>query len=103
MILEAVILNVKPEQTEAFESSFRLASKIICTVNGYIEHELQKCIEIESKYLLLIRWETLEDHTVGFRSSNEYQEWKNLLHHFYDPFPVVEHYNQLYQNFKTIK
>ena len=98
MILEAVILYVIPYQTEAFESNFRIASAIISKMKGYIEHELQKCIEVENKYLLLIKWETLEDHTIGFRNSNEYQEWKKLLHHFYEPFPVVEHFNTVYQN-----
>ena len=42
--------------------------------------------------MLLVRWRRLEDHTEGFRKSAEYQEWKRLLHHFYDPFPTVEHY-----------
>ena len=93
MILEAVILNVIPSQTEAFETNFRLASEFITKAKGYITHELQKCMEVENKYLLLIKWETLEDHTIGFRNSAEYQEWKNLLHHFYDPHPVVEHFN----------
>ncbi len=100
MILEAVILFVKPNQTEAFENTFRLASNIICTMNGYIEHELQKCMEVENKYLLLVKWETLEDHTVGFRSSPEYQKWRSLLHDFYDPYPIVEHFNLVYQNKK---
>jgi heme-degrading monooxygenase HmoA len=49
-------------------------------------------MEAENKYLLIVRWQTLQDHTEGFRNSNEYQEWKKLLHHFYDPFPTVEHY-----------
>jgi heme-degrading monooxygenase HmoA len=100
MILEAVILYVKPNHTEAFENTFRLASNIICTMNGYIEHELQKCMEVENKYLLLVKWETLEDHTVGFRSSPEYQKWRSLLHDFYDPYPIVEHFNLVYQNKK---
>jgi len=100
MILEAVILFVKPNQTEAFENTFRLASNIICTMNGYIEHELQKCMEVENKYMLLVKWETLEDHTVGFRSSPEYQKWRSLLHDFYDPYPIVEHFNLVYQNKK---
>lgn len=95
MILEVVILYVKPNQTEAFEISFRLASDIINKMNGYIGHELQKCIEIENKYLLLIKWETLEHHTIGFRNSTEYQEWKKLLHHFYNPMPIVEHFVQV--------
>lgn len=96
MILEAVILNVIPNQTEAFERNFHAASAIICKMKGYVAHELQKCIEVENKYLLLIKWETLEDHTIGFRNSAEYQEWKKLLHHFYETFPVVEHFNLVY-------
>jgi len=101
MILEAVTLYVKAGQTTEFEASFRLASNIICKANGYIEHELQKCIEVENKYLLLIKWETLEDHTIAFRNSELYQQWKALLHHYYDPFPIVEHFNLIYQNSKN--
>lgn len=71
------------------------ASKIISTMNGYISHELQRCMEAKGKYLLLVQWETLEDHTVGFRQSNEYQDWKKQLHHFYDPFPIVEHFTKV--------
>lgn len=59
---------------------------------GYVDHELQRCLETPSQFLLLVRWETLEDHTVGFRGSPDYQEWKALLHSFYEPFPIVEHY-----------
>ncbi len=61
-------------------------------MNGYISHELQHCLENEFQYILLVKWETLDDHTVGFRQSEQYQEWKQLLHHFYEPFPVVNHY-----------
>ncbi|KAB7705638.1 hypothetical protein F9802_14000 [Bacillus aerolatus] len=64
-------------------------------MNGYISHDLQRCMEVEGKYLLLVKWESLEDHTVGFRQSTEYQEWKQLLHHFYDPFPTVEHFEKV--------
>ena len=46
----------------------------------------------ETGVRLLVRWDTLEAHTQGFRGSPQYQQWKALLHHFYDPFPVVEHY-----------
>ena len=78
--------------SDEFETAFKQASKIISSMPGYISHQLQKCIEIPNRYILLARWETLEAHTVGFRKSQEYQEWKQLLHHFYEPFPVVEHY-----------
>ncbi len=92
MILEVAILNVIPGQSEAFEASFQQAQQIIAGMKGCISHELQRCMEVESQYILLVRWETLEDHTKGFRGSAEYQQWKKLLHHYYDPFPVVHHY-----------
>lgn len=92
MILEVAILQIKSGLTATFETSFKEASSIISSMKGYIDHELQNCIEDDHKYILLVRWEQLEDHTIGFRGSSEYQEWKRLLHHFYDPFPIVEHY-----------
>ena len=95
MILEVAILDVIPGRDQEFQAAFRQASPIIASMRGYIGHELQSCVENESRFLLLVRWETLEDHTVGFRGSPEYQKWKDLLHHFYDPFPTVEHYRAL--------
>jgi heme-degrading monooxygenase HmoA len=95
MILEVAVLNVKKDQTAAFEAAFKQASPIIASMPGYSSHELQRCLEVPNRYILLVRWETLEDHTIGFRQSAEYQEWKRLLHHFYDPFPTVEHYEMV--------
>ena len=92
MILEVAILDVRPEAGKEFELAFKEASTIISSIPGYMSHELQKCIETSSRYILLVQWEKLEDHTIGFRQSEKYQEWKNLLHHYYDPFPIVEHY-----------
>jgi heme-degrading monooxygenase HmoA len=92
MILEAVMLNVKIGMEQDFEEAFKTASSLISSTNGYISHELHRCIEVDGKYLLLVKWESLSDHTVGFRGSPQYQEWKQLLHHFYDPFPTVEHF-----------
>jgi heme-degrading monooxygenase HmoA len=95
MILEVVMLPVIPGKELEFEAAFRQASPIIASMKGYVSHDLHRCIESPSKYLLIVGWETLEDHTVGFRGSAGYQEWKRLLHHFYDPFPVVEHFEQI--------
>jgi len=95
MILEVAILDVKETLADEFESEFKKAEAIISSIKGYISHELKKCIETDNRYILLVKWETLEDHTVGFRKFDEYQEWKSLLHHFYEPFPVVEHYEGL--------
>src|SRR5688572_26254457 len=95
MVLEVAILNVISEKFEDFENTFSIAQKIISSVKGYKWHQLQKCIEVPNRYILLVEWETLEDHTVGFRQSAEYLEWKKLLHHFYHPFPTVEHYKKI--------
>ena len=98
MILEAAILDVIPGKENEFESAFAKASPIIASMDGYISHQLQHCMEVPNRYLLLVNWETLEAHTVGFRGSAEYQEWRKLLHHFYDPFPVVQHYELNFKN-----
>ena len=92
MILEVVILNIVSGQEKEFEAAFESASPIIASMNGYLWHQLQHCVETQNRYLLLVPWQTLEAHTVGFRGSEQYQEWRKLLHHFYDPFPTVEHY-----------
>ncbi|MDO5979615.1 antibiotic biosynthesis monooxygenase family protein [Flavivirga spongiicola] len=92
MILEVAILNIKKGLSEDYEKAFQEAKSIISSMKGYISHELKKCVEQEDKYILLVNWETVEDHEIGFRKSKEYQEWKTLLHDFYEPFPIVEHY-----------
>lgn len=92
MVLEVAVLNIKTGLSQEFETAFSKAEKIIGSMKGYIAHEMKKCIEQDDKYILLVQWETLENHTKGFRQSEAYQEWKSLLHHFYEPFPIVEHY-----------
>lgn len=96
MILEVAILNVKPGLAVEFEQAFRQAQSIIESMSGYVSHQLQKCVQTSGRYILLVNWQTLEDHTIGFRGSAEYQQWRALLHHFYEPFPEVEHYQRLY-------
>jgi heme-degrading monooxygenase HmoA len=98
MILEVAILNIKQGLTSEFEAAFKEASALIASVSGYISHELQHCVEHENRYILLVRWQKLEDHTVGFRRSQQYEAWCALLHHFYDPFPTVEHYELVFHN-----
>lgn len=92
MVLELAILNVIPGREAEFERAFAEARGIIASMPGFQSLQLQRCIEQSNRYALLVRWSRLEDHTVGFRQSAEYQRWKQLLHHFYDPFPQVEHY-----------
>lgn len=100
MILEVAILKIKPGMSNEFEAAFHQACSIISSMPGYISHDLQKCLETRDQYLLLIYWQKLEDHTVGFRQSVEYETWKKLLHHFYDPFPLVEHYYSVNSSIK---
>jgi len=96
MILEVATLDVRPGQEADFETAFAEASAIISSMAGYLSHDLQRCLEKRNRYVLLVNWQTLEDHTVGFRGSAEYRRWKALLHHFYDPFPTVEHYQKVF-------
>jgi heme-degrading monooxygenase HmoA len=95
VVLEVAVLKVKKGQEPAFEEAFRVAQSIIASAHGYISHNLQRCIETPNQYLLLVNWQTLEDHETGFRKSEQYQQWRKLLHHFYDPFPEVEHYQEI--------
>ncbi len=92
MILEVAVLEVKRGEETAFETAFAQAQAIIGAMPGYLAHQLQRCVESRGRYLLLVQWRTLQDHTEGFRRSPQYQEWRRLLHHFYQPMPTVEHY-----------
>jgi heme-degrading monooxygenase HmoA len=98
MILEVAILNVKIGQEKQFEIDFATAGQFISSIKGYVRHSLRKCLEQDNKYILLVDWEKLEDHTIGFRQSSEYLKWKSILHHYYDPFPTVEHYETIIDN-----
>jgi len=77
---------------EEFEAAFDRARLIIASMRGFVSLSLSRSIETPGTYLLLVEWDSLEDHTDGFRGSPQYQQWRALLHHFYEPFPVVEHY-----------
>lgn len=100
MILEAANLFVKPNLASQFEADFVKASQYISSIDGYLGHRLEKCLEVENKYLLLVEWQDFESHTVGFRTSEAYFEWKKLLHHYYEPFPIVEHFETVFENKK---
>ncbi|NET73085.1 MAG: antibiotic biosynthesis monooxygenase, partial [Sphaerospermopsis sp. SIO1G2] len=77
MILEVAILDIKPGLCSEFEVAFQTASQIIASIPGYISHQLQHCLENSHRYILLVKWDKLTDHTVGFRQSPQYQEWSN--------------------------
>ncbi len=92
MILEVAPLQIRAGSSAEFEAAFLVAQDMIASMPGYISHELLRCVERRDEYLLLVRWQSLEAHEVGFRKSPQYQTWKRLLHHFYEPFPTVSHY-----------
>ena len=95
MILEHAILPVVPGRETDFEAAFAEARPIIASMPGFVDLTLSRSIETPSAYLLLVHWESVEAHAVGFRGSPEYARWRELLHHFYEPFPVVEHYSEV--------
>ena len=92
MIIEHVYLQIKPDQSQAFEQSFQKAIAFIRVSKGFNEVRLIKNIQNEHHYILMVIWNMLEDHIEGFRKSEAYLEWKALLHPFYDPMPTVEYY-----------
>jgi heme-degrading monooxygenase HmoA len=95
VILEHALLEVIPGQESAFEAAFDTARPVISSMPGFVDLTLSRCVEKPSRYLLLVHWQRLEDHTEGFRGSDQYAEWRALLHHFYEPFPTVEHYRRV--------
>lgn len=92
MIIEHVHLTIKPNQSQAFEAAFQKAKVIIYPMAGLNAVQLIKNVQDDHRYILMIFWDHIEDHTEGFRKSAAYQEWKALLHPFYDPMPIVEYY-----------
>jgi heme-degrading monooxygenase HmoA len=96
VILEHAILPVKTGREADFEAALAEAVPIISSMPGFVDLRVSRSMETPNEYLLLVHWESLEAHTVGFRGSVEYERWRELLHHFYEPFPVVEHFTEVF-------
>ena len=92
MITEHALLEVIPGREDAFVEAMDAAKALIAGSPGFVSLRVERCVERPNCFLLLVEWERLEDHTEGFRGSPAYEEWRAALHHFYDPFPVVEHF-----------
>jgi len=92
MILEVATLQIKPGGGPRFEQAFPEAEEVLVQARGHLSHELRRCIETPDRYLLLVRWQTLADHTEGFRGSPLFQRWRAVIGPFFDGAPVVEHY-----------
>ncbi|WP_274571169.1 antibiotic biosynthesis monooxygenase [Neisseria leonii] len=95
MINEFARLNVRPGQTGEFETAFTQAAGIIRKMPGFIRLNLHRHHDEAGIYLLHVQWQNIESHRNGFRESPEYRQWRALLHHFYDPFPVVEYFETI--------
>jgi heme-degrading monooxygenase HmoA len=96
MILEVVTLRLKPGSEAAYEQALREAARdYLAQAKGYVRHELHRSHETPRKYLLFIYWDSIEDHTVGFRQSELYLGWREKLHPFYDGALEVEHYHMV--------
>jgi len=92
VVLEHAVLEVKPDRVESFLSAFREAKPLILAQPGCRSLQVLRSIETPARFVLLVEWDSVEDHEQGFRGSPAYAEWKRLLHHHYDPMPVVEHF-----------
>ena len=92
MITEHALLTVIPGREEEFLVAMEQAKAIIAASPGFVSLRVERGLERSSCFLLLVEWERLEDHTEGFRRSPAYENWRAALHHFYDPFPLVEHF-----------
>jgi heme-degrading monooxygenase HmoA len=95
MILELAILDIKATELASFENVLPNAKAVISQAKGFVSIEFKKCIETVGKYVLLIHWETLEDHTVGFRESDLFTQWRAIIGPFFNSPPFVEHYETI--------
>jgi heme-degrading monooxygenase HmoA len=94
-ILEHVLLPIIPGREAEFEDAFATVRHLPTEIAGFQSLSLRRGIESPSTYLLMIEWDSVEAHEQGFRGSPQYAEWRAALHHLYDPFPVVEHFELL--------
>ena len=92
MILELATIDIREGSNKEFEQDLEKAQLVIRKAQGYVGHQFQKCIEKDNRYLLLISWQTLEDHTKGFRESELFKEWRTLIGAYFENPPAVQHY-----------
>ena len=98
MILELATIDIKIGTNTEFENALNKAQHVISKSKGYISHQFQKCVEQDNRYILLIHWASLEDHTKGFRESELFKEWRALIGPFFETPPVVQHYELKFES-----
>ncbi|MFM2058729.1 MAG: hypothetical protein RLY71_3114 [Pseudomonadota bacterium] len=93
MILEVADIRVVPGQEAAFEeAAHRGIQTVIARSKGFRGYQVRRSVESADRYLLLLEWDTLEDHTVGFRGSPDYAQWRSIVAEFFAKPPFVEHF-----------
>jgi heme-degrading monooxygenase HmoA len=95
MITEIASIEIKPGMESAFETGVKNALPLFARAKGCHGMELSRSIEHPSQYRLFVSWETLENHTVDFRGSSDFQEWRKLVGHCFASPPQVEHVTQV--------
>lgn len=98
MIVELAQISIQSGREAEFEAAFASAVAIVAASNGYLAHELRRCVETPGRYVLLVRWRTLEDHTVGFRGSPAFGEWRAQVGPYFAGPPIVEHYRPVHES-----
>ena len=96
-IYEVVAINIDQTSVDSYIDAFKKAEPIIKRQDGYLGHMMLQHHDDLNRFQLIIQWRSIDDHQIGFRQSVDYQEWKALLHPFYDEnlFPVVEYFSTL--------
>lgn len=92
MIVEQALLQVKPGQSDQFSKAMHQAKPLIAVQPGFQSIEVRPSTDKSDQYLLLVGWDDVESHRNGFRKSPEYEQWRALLHDFYDPMPTVSYF-----------
>jgi quinol monooxygenase YgiN len=99
MITEIAHIDVKPGMETEFETGVKSAAPVFQRAKGCRGMELRRSIESPSSYRLFVTWETVENHTVDFRGSPDFQEWRKLVAHCFASPPQVEHVRQVLHGF----
>jgi heme-degrading monooxygenase HmoA len=99
VIVEHAALTVSAGREQEFEAAFEQGRKVLAEADGFRWAELLRCEERPRAYLLLVGWDTVEAHTVGFRASARFQRWRSLVGPYFSDAPVVEHYHELGDRF----
>ncbi len=93
MILELADISIQPGQNAAFEAAIQHGlHTVIAHTKGFEGFKLNRCIESRERYILQIFWTTLDDHTVGFRQSAAFAQWRAIVGPFFAGPPNVEHF-----------